>query len=185
MDQTTLRNGIYAALFAALIIIGTFIRIPLGPVPIVLANLFVILAGLFLGPLWGAVSVALYLLIGALGLPVFSAGGGAALFMGPTGGYLIGYLLGAAAAGAIARLGTERLAFMILGATAGMLVIYLIGVPWLIWRIGAATGNNLTLAQGLTMGAYPFFFGDLIKIAAAVIICRSLLRFSPAGSRRR
>ncbi|MGD9200475.1 MAG: biotin transporter BioY, partial [Chitinispirillia bacterium] len=92
MERDTIRNLIFTALFAALMVMGTYIRIPIGPVPVVLTNFFIFLAGLFLGSWWGMASVGLYLLMGALGLPVFSSGGGIAIFAGPTGGFLVGYL---------------------------------------------------------------------------------------------
>ena len=93
------------ALFAALTAAGTFIAIPLpfSPVPVVLQNLFSVLSGLVLGPVMGSLAVALYLLAGALGAPVFAgATGGFTRFLGPTGGYLVGYLLSALIAGLIA-----------------------------------------------------------------------------------
>ena len=86
------RRMIRASLFTALMILGAFIRVPIGPVPVTLSSLFVLLAGLLLGAGWGAAAVSMYLLLGALGLPVFTAGGGIALFAGPTGGYLLGFL---------------------------------------------------------------------------------------------
>jgi biotin transport system substrate-specific component len=95
-----------SCLFAALCCAGAFISIPLPaiPVPVVLSNLFAVLAGLLLGPYWGGFSVFLYLVIGALGFPVFSGGtSGLAHFAGPAGGYLAGYLLAAVMAGFIAR----------------------------------------------------------------------------------
>ena len=67
-----LRMMVYASLLAALIAVGAYLAIPIGPVPIVLQNLFVLLAGLLLGSRWGAASVAVYLLAGACGLPVFA-----------------------------------------------------------------------------------------------------------------
>jgi biotin transport system substrate-specific component len=96
---------VYGALFAALISAGAFVSVPLpfSPVPIVLQNFFVVLAGLVLGPLWGAFSVALFLLAGALGVPVFAgASGGIAVFARPTGGFLLGYLPGAFLSGLLA-----------------------------------------------------------------------------------
>ncbi|MFH2130143.1 MAG: biotin transporter BioY, partial [bacterium] len=91
--STQLRLTVYAALFAALISAGAFMAIPIGPVPIVLQNMFVLLAGVLLGWKWGAASVLIYLLAGAVGFPVFSAGrGGVAHLLGPTGGYLLSYI---------------------------------------------------------------------------------------------
>ena len=97
----TLRMSVFSALFSALIIVGAYLKIPVGPVPIVLANFFVLLAGVLLGPKWGAASVGLYLLLGVVGLPVFAGGGGIAYLTGPTGGFLIGYLPAAFLAGVI------------------------------------------------------------------------------------
>ena len=100
---------VFTALFAAFTAAGAFIAIPIGPVPIVLQNLFAVLAGLILGSLMGSASVALYLLAGILGLPVFAGGtGGIARFAGPTGGYLPGYLLAALTAGLIAGRPSNR-----------------------------------------------------------------------------
>ena len=171
--------SIHAAVFTSLIIVGTFIRIPFGPVPIVLANFFAILAGLLLGPLWGGASVGLYLLLGAAGLPVFSAGGGAAIFLGPTGGYLVGYFAAADVAGILSSRGRENPAVLAVAAASAAAVIYLIGVPWLMWRIGAVSGNPVPLSRALTLGLYPFIPGDIVKIAALVVVARSIMRFSP------
>jgi biotin transport system substrate-specific component len=91
--STSLRMTVYASLMAALIAAGAYMALPIGPVPIVLQNLFVFLSGLLLGPRWGVASIGVYLMAGALGLPVFAGGvGGIGRFAGPTGGYLLGYL---------------------------------------------------------------------------------------------
>ncbi len=92
-DATSqLRMTVFASLFAALMAAGAYLSIPIGPVPIVLQNMFVLLAGLLLGNRWGLASVAVYLLAGVCGLPVFAGGlGGIGRIVGPTGGYLIGY----------------------------------------------------------------------------------------------
>ncbi len=88
-----LRMMVYASLLAALTAAGAYLAIPIGPVPIVLQNLFILLAGLLLGSRWGLASVGVYLLAGALGLPVFAGGlGGIGRLVGPTGGYLVGFL---------------------------------------------------------------------------------------------
>ena len=99
------------ALGAASTAVGAFIAIPLpfSPVPIVLQNFFILLIALVLGPRMGTASVALYLLLGALGLPVFAGGrGGFAHFYGPTGGYLAGFLLSAWITGALAMAGNRH-----------------------------------------------------------------------------
>ena len=106
MPLKELQSTVYASLFAALIACGAYlaIPIPISPVPIVLQNLFVLLAGLLLGGRWGLASVGIYLLAGAVGLPVFTGGkGGVAHFFGPTGGYLVGFAASVFVAGLIAH----------------------------------------------------------------------------------
>ena len=90
-SSTSLRMTVYASLLAALIAAGAYLALPIGPVPIVLQNLFVFLSGLLLGPRWGVASVGGYLMAGALGLPVVAGGvGGVGRLAGPTGGGSLG-----------------------------------------------------------------------------------------------
>ncbi|MFW5807519.1 MAG: biotin transporter BioY, partial [Spirochaetota bacterium] len=103
-----IQKTVLAALCTVLIIIGAYIAIPVGIVPIVLQNMFVLIAGLLLGPAWGTVSVVVYLFLGALGLPVFAGGkGGFVHILGPTGGYLLSYVPAVFACGLVAS--RERL----------------------------------------------------------------------------
>jgi len=96
MPIEKLRSIVLSSLMAALTAVGACIHIPIAPVPIVLFTLFVLLSGLLLGSRWGLASIALYLLVGAIGMPVFAGGrGGFAHFFGPTGGYLFGFALSA------------------------------------------------------------------------------------------
>jgi len=163
------------ALFAAIIAAGAFIAIPVGPVPIVLQNLFVVLAGLILGPVKGGAAVALYLLAGILGLPVFAGGtAGLARLAGPTGGYLAGYLLSAVTAGIIVgrpKAGEKTpLPRVIAAVMAGFLVIYVPGVIWL------KLSQNLTWTRAFLAGFLPFIIGDVFKGIAAVLIAPRLRR---------
>ncbi len=165
-----LRPSVYASLMCALMAVGAYLSLPIGPVPIVLQNMFVLLAGLLLGSRWALASVSLYLLLGILGLPVFSAGGGGlGHLLGPTGGYLVGYLPAAAVIGMISRLGWHRArsASLVLdgaAAVAGSLIVYACGVLWL-QRV-----TGLTLHQAIVAGVVPFLVGDGLKIAAAVVL---------------
>jgi biotin transport system substrate-specific component len=168
------------ALFAALIAAGAFIAVPVGPVPLVLQNLMILLAGMILGPFMGGAAAALYLLAGALSLPVFAGGtGGIARFAGPTGGFLIGYFFMALTSGAI--LGRPRagkkdpLPRIIAAIAAGILVVYIPGILWL--RFGP-TGMSWTKAVLAGAGAVPFPFvflaGDVLKGIAAGLIAPRL-----------
>lgn len=160
---------VYTALMAAFIAIGAFVAIPVGPVPIVLQNLFVMLAGLLLGPRWGAASVALYLLAGACGLPVFAgATGGLGRLFGPTGGYLFSYLPAVVVVGAVSGAGRGRWLVDLVGLTAASLLVYAIGVPWLKWVTG------MPFDKALAVGMVPFVLGDALKIAAALSIARAV-----------
>lgn len=164
---------VYSSLMAALIAVGAFIAIPIGPVPIVLQNLFVMLAGLLLGARWGMASVGLYLLAGICGLPVFSGGGaGLGHFFGPTGGYLISYLPAVFIVGFVAKRSSALVvrAGSLVGAHV---IIYALGVTWL----KVATG--MTFAKAMTVGMVPFLLGDVIKIVAAVLIARALAPMIP------
>jgi biotin transport system substrate-specific component len=175
-DTTTssmnLRMTVYVALFTALIIIGGYISVPLplGPVPIVLADLFVMVTGLFLGFKWGVTSVALYLSLGALGLPVFASGtSGLAVLFGPTGGYLFGYLLLVASVGFIASKGKQSIIKDLIALATGNILLYAIGVPWL------KAVMNLGWAGALAAGLTPFIPGIIIKITVAATLSRGLL----------
>ncbi|MDR3138148.1 MAG: biotin transporter BioY [Treponema sp.] len=172
ITQTTM-----VALFAALTSAGAFVSIPLpfSPVPIALQNLFAVLSGLILGPLWGGAAVALFLIAGALGAPVFAgATGGFAHFFGTTGGFLLGYLVAALTAGFIAgrpradrRISLPRL---ILATLAGFLVVYVPGLIWLKIVLDTDWGKALAL------GFIPFTIGDTLKGIAAVLIAPRLRR---------
>ena len=163
------------ALFAALTAAGAFIAIPIGPVPIVLQNLFALLSGVILGPLMGCASVGLYLLAGILNFPVFAGGtGGIARFAGPTGGFLVGYLLAAFTAGLIVgrpRAGAPASMIRLIAAVvAGFLVVYVPGVIWL------KLSRNLAWPAAFLAGFVPFIIGDTLKGIAAVLIAPRLRR---------
>jgi len=173
-----LRFTVYCALFIALIIIGGYISIPIpvGPVPITLADFFVMVAGLFLGWKYGLVSVTLYILLGALGMPVFSSGtAGLAILFGPTGGYLFGYLLLVTAVGFVS--GKLRPSFFsyLVALIIGNILLYLAGVSWLKFLL------NMSWASAAAIGFFPFVIGIVIKIAvAAALGCALLPRFRQA-----
>lgn len=141
------------------------IPLPFTPVPITGQTFAVLLVGASLGPWHGASSLALYVLIGGLGLPFYAgASGGWEHISGATGGYLLSYPIAAWATGALAARGWDRKIGSSIGAMlTGNVIIYLIGLPWL----GAVlnTGLNRTLELGL----YPFIPGDTLKLYLAAL----------------
>jgi biotin transport system substrate-specific component len=167
--STSLRMTVYASLMAALTAAGAFLAIPIGPVPIVLQNLFIFMAGLLLGPGWGTASVGVYLLAGILGLPVFAGGvGGIGRFAGPTGGYLLGFLPAVCVIGFISNVSKTNVVRDLLAMVCGSLIIYACGLSWLKILTG------MTLGKTLAVGMYPFLPGDALKMAAAVPIAKAL-----------
>jgi len=179
MDSSdSLRMTVYASLMAALTAAGAYVAIPIGPVPIVLQNLFIFLSGLLLGPRWGAASVGIYLLAGALGLPVFAGGtGGIGHFAGPTGGYLLGYLPAVYVIGLISSGSKKRVVLDIVAMVAGSVVVYAIGLSWL------KILTKMPMAKTLAVGMLPFLPGDALKIAAAVPIAKALRPVIDRGRR--
>ena len=171
MDRRQLQLIVYASLMAALISVGAYLTvpIPIGPIPLVLQNLFVFLAGLLLGSLWGLASVGIYLLVGAIGLPVFVGGtGGLAHFLGPTGGYLFGFAAAAFVIGYLAERLRDYVVGDVVAVVAGVLMVFLFGVPWL----KLVTG--MSWEKALLVGMLPFLPGDAIKAVAAVLLARAI-----------
>ena len=163
--QKALRYALLALAGSVLITICTQISLPLFPVPMTLQTFAVFLIGLTYGWRLGGITISLYLLEGAIGLPVFSGGkGGMIVFMGPTAGYLVGFLLAATACGWFAERGFDRSYFrLFLSLIVGNILIYTPGLFWL----GTLIGWDKPV---LEYGLYPFIGGDLLKIAMAVLL---------------
>ena len=122
------RNMILCALFASLIAIGAFIKIPIPYVPITFQGFFVLLAGFLLGPKYGCISMLIYIAVGLVGFPVFTAGGGIMYVLQPTFGYLAGFAVCAYVAGARARrLERPGVGSLFLSGMLGMVPVYIIG----------------------------------------------------------
>lgn len=163
-----------AALFAALTALGAYIFIPLPftPVPITLQTLFVYLAGDILGGYLGALSQIVYILLGVLGLPVFARGkGGGDVLIGPTGGYLIGFIVAAFIIGKLVKLKRNpTFVWFIFSNLIGTVVIYCFGIFQLSIWIGS-------LKKAIILGIFPFLIGDLIKVwLAAYIATRNQIK---------
>lgn len=163
---------VLACLFAALVSVGAYIAVPLpgNPVPIVLQNLFIMLTALLLGPAWGTVACLLYIGLGALGFQVFAGGkGGIAVLLGPTGGFLLGYVLATPLMGALCRIGKRAWWKYLAALVAGVVVIDLCGVVRLKYALDASW------AKALALGLLPFLVGDALKVAVAVPLAARLV----------
>ncbi len=158
------------ALMAAVTAVAAQIAVPIFPVPITLQVLAVILSGLLLGPRYGALAQAVYVLVGAVGVPVFAEfRGGLGVIFGPTGGYLVSYPVAAAVAGlaaGAARSGSRRRALLtgFLWGCVGLGVIYTFGATWL------SVVTDLPFAAALAQGALIFLPFDLIKVSLAAVV---------------
>lgn len=174
--RRVLRTAVLALAGSLFVAACAQVQIPLWPVPITGQTFAVLLVGLVFGTRLGAATVALYLLEGVLGLPVFadfSAGPG--VIAGPTGGYIVGFVFAAGVVGWLAEKGWDRRPLStVLAMILGNLVIYLFGLPWLTaFYAGpgaayiASTGAEGPLGAAFAAGLVPFLVGDALKIALA------------------
>ena len=163
-SRKTVRMAEIALMSAVLCVISPFtIPVPASPVPLSLALFAVYLAAVLLGAKKGALSVLVYLLLGMVGLPVFSGfSGGIGVLLGPTGGYIIGYVLCALVIGLLAERGVHTVFAM----TAGTLVCYCFGTIWFL----IIMKGTYTLIQALLICVVPYLIFDMIKILAAAAV---------------
>ncbi|RKY01440.1 biotin transporter BioY [Candidatus Poribacteria bacterium] len=167
------RKAVAVLSFAVLTALCAKARIPLPftPVPITFQTFAVLLSGLALGPYLGLASTALYLAMGLSGLPIFSMGGGLSYLLGPTGGYLVGFLLASHVVGRLAWRGWDRSYLRCLAAMGiGELLIYLPGLLWL--------SRFVPKGSLLAAGLIPFIPGDLIKIGLIALCMPTVWRLT-------
>ncbi len=165
-SKLTVRSMVFIAIMAAVICVAAPYSIPLpGLVPVSLATFAVYLAGALLGGKKGTLAVVIYILLGAVGLPVFSGfAGGFAKLLGVTGGYIIGYVPCALLTGIFADKFSHKVWAMPVGMVLGTAALYAFGTVWYMVETGSALGVAL-------MGCVvPFLIGDAIKIALATAL---------------
>ena len=172
--MTTTKNLVLCALFAALITIGTHIKIPTPLVPLTLQTLFVVLAGLVLGKKFGAISVCVYVFAGLIGLPVFTGS-----ILNPTFGYILGFIPGAWIAGYAAEKFTPKFFTWLLGGLAGMIIIYAFGIPYYYLLSKYYLGNELGAKALVTYFILMPMPGDILKSILAALIVGRLNLFFP------
>lgn len=169
-----------AAMFAALAAVAAALfRFGAPVVPFSLVPFVMLLAGMLLGPRLGAISMAVYVAMGLLGLPVFEKPpfGGPAYLLQPTFGFLIGYVLGAGAAGmALPRGGSPGPARYVLASLAGLAALYLAGLPYLYVILNFYLGKAVPVIKVIEIGFLPFIAFDLGKAVLASFLARAVVR---------
>jgi biotin transport system substrate-specific component len=168
-----MRDMVAAALVAALMAATGWVSIPLGTVPITLQTFTVALAALLLPAAWAAGAMAVYVALGAAGVPVFAGGtAGLGVLAGPTGGYLVGFVVAAGIGAFVRSAAVQANAPQLLAdAIAGIMLlalVYAVGTPWL------AYVAHLSLAKAVLGGVVPFVVGDAAKVAVAVVIAAAV-----------
>jgi biotin transport system substrate-specific component len=169
MSVFTTREVALAALFAALTAVAAFVSIPVGSVPFTLQVLVVLLAGMVLGPRVGAASMAAYLVLGLI-VPVYAGGtSGLGVLLGPTGGYLWGFVPAAALTGFIVAEGRNDFPRSVGAGLAGLIPIYALGALWLGLQL------HLGALAALATGVAPFVWVDVLKAFTAALVARGLV----------
>jgi biotin transport system substrate-specific component len=162
-----LHSIVWMALMASLIAVGSFLSLPLGPVPFSIQTYFVVLTGLLLGWPRGMIATSLFVAAGTIGLPVFAGGkSGLAVLFGPTGGYILGFVL---AAGIIGWLTNSKKPTWPLGLIAGLIGLALIFACGLLNLMRVL---EIGWIKALTVGFVPFILQDLVKLGMAVATWR-------------
>ncbi len=173
--HSRLRSMVFVALMAAFLCIFSPISIPLYPVPITLQTFAVFVASALLGWKKGVIAVFIYLLVGLIGLPVFSGWtGGFSSFATPSSGYIIGFLFTALLTGFLIDRFSRRIWIYPLAMIAGLLVCYLFGTVWFLVYMNVWMATPYTLWQALLVCVIPFLVGDVLKIIAAAVLCYPL-----------
>ena len=172
------RSLILTALFAALTAVGAFLKIPFPLSAITLQFFFTAMAGTLLGKKYGALSQAVYVLLGLVGVPIFALGGGFSYVFQPTFGFLLGLIPSAWVIGSLAK---RPLTFWrsVVAMLAGLAVLYAIGVPYMALIANAYLGKGLTFWQVLKNGMLIYLPGDMLKIAAGSALSCAVTRRLP------
>lgn len=164
LSERLVRGVLLALLGSLLVAVAAQIQVPMYPVPMTMQPLAVLVIGAAYGSRLGAATLLLYMAEGAVGLPVFAGlKGGAAHLIGPTGGYIVGFVVAATTVGWFAERGWLRSVLLSIAAmTLGVALIYLFGAGWLATLIG--------FEKAIAGGVLPFLLGDAVKVVLAALI---------------
>lgn len=159
------KNMVLCSVFVALIVVGTFIRIPIPVVPFTLQLLFTMLAGLLLGGKLGATSVCIYIVMGLLGFPVFTEGGGIGYILKPSFGYIIGFAVASYVTGVIAnKVSNPRYKRLLTANFIGLGIVYLFGMVYHYLMSNFYLGNPI--------GLWPLFlYCFILAVPGDIVLC--------------
>lgn len=174
--KLSIKSMCLCSMFSVLIAVGAFIKVPISIVPITLQTLFVILAGILLEKSVAAISVLIYIMIGLIGLPVFTNGGGIAYILQPSFGYLIGFLVAAYFIGDFSKK-TKHIGQMILISLIGIMIIYLVGISYFVLIQHFYYDIDFTLAWLIYYLLIVYLPGDLLSCILASWIGNRLKKF--------
>ncbi len=166
------REMILTAIFAALTAVGGFLKVPAGPISFTMQVFFTCMAGLLLGPYWGSLSQLIYVLLGLVGLPIFTQGGGLMYVVKPSFGFLIGLIPMAFIVGLLTRRVSMQLSRpkqflrLLLAQTVGLVVLYVIGLPYMYIFLKGAW----TIQKTIVSGCLIFLPFDLLKMVLASLL---------------
>jgi len=164
------RDMVLCAMFTALIAVGAFIKIPVGTVPITLQFLFTNLAGLLLGRRRGLISVGVYIVLGLIGLPIFTLGGGLGYLFQPTFGYILGFALGTWLAGIITEKGKPALKTYLLAGLADFSVVFTMGLAYLYLIMNYYLLSPISISKLLFTGFLVFVPGDIAWVLLSALL---------------
>ena len=165
------------ALFAALAAVGAFVKIPIGTVPVTLQFAFCNLAMLLLGWKWGTVSIAVYLVLGLVGVPIFTLGGGFGYVLQPTFGYLLGFCLGCFAGGLICSRGVNGFVRRLCGSLVNLVVVYTVGVLYLGLIMKFHLGQDVDVAHIVVAYGLVFLPTDALWAALGTLAAPRILPY--------
>ena len=168
------KDIVFIGASAAIIAVCAWITVPVGAVPITLQTLAVCLVSGLLGYKKGTLSVLVYILLGAVGVPVFSGfKGGVGVLLGATGGYIIGFIFTSLIVGLISEKAEKRFVLIVAGMIAGIAVCYAFGTLWFA-LVFARSGEEKALSSILSMCVIPFIIPDIVKVVIAALLVQKL-----------
>ncbi len=179
-SKISIKHLTLMGLFTALIAVGAFIKVPISFVPVTLQTFFVSLAGLMLGKKYGALTLICYTVLGLIGLPIFTSGGGIGYIFVPTFGYVLGFIVGAFATGALVQNAKPSFWRYFLASLVGLFCVYAIGLVYLYAMRNFYLGEPMGVYTLLLNGFLLTVPGDIVFSAVAAFVA---LRLTPVINR--